>query len=191
MASPAEPHLATVQNSTLQGKPTLRKNIGLPHYGKTRWERRSMRVALAGPHNLHAAFGWASIQAATQSSPGTCDRRLRRSKSRTNSASVALGCVLGRRFRLNCDTASCRAFAAHLVRQPIMRTEGVPWMIVPPILTQRFAVGMVLSGVAPAGMLVRASYFEIAQHLELTPETAIARPRYWLHVMPRSANAFW
>ena len=37
--------------------------------------------------------------------------------------------------------------------------------------------------------LNRASCFGSAQHLEPTTEAVIARRRYWLHVMPRSANA--
>jgi transposase len=37
--------------------------------------------------------------------------------------------------------------------------------------------------------LARASCFGSAQHLEPTTEAVIARRRYWLHVMPRSANA--
>jgi Arc/MetJ-type ribon-helix-helix transcriptional regulator len=37
--------------------------------------------------------------------------------------------------------------------------------------------------------LDRASCFGSAQHLEPTTEAVIARRRYWLHVMPRSANA--
>jgi adenylate cyclase len=40
-----------------------------------------------------------------------------------------------------------------------------------------------------AGDLNRASCFGSAQHLEPTTEAVIARRRYWLHVMPRSANA--
>ena len=38
-------------------------------------------------------------------------------------------------------------------------------------------------------LLSRASCFGSAQHLEPTTEAVIARRRYWLHVMPRSANA--
>jgi hypothetical protein len=38
-------------------------------------------------------------------------------------------------------------------------------------------------------LLDRASCFGSAQHLEPTTEAVIARRRYWLHVMPRSANA--
>jgi hypothetical protein len=38
-------------------------------------------------------------------------------------------------------------------------------------------------------ILDRASCFGSAQHLEPTTEAVIARRRYWLHVMPRSANA--
>ena len=41
----------------------------------------------------------------------------------------------------------------------------------------------------PFDGLGRASYFGIAQDLELTAEAVIARGRYWLHVTARSANA--